>query len=34
VALAHEAEKAPGYRLLTAVIKAGCRAAIKISEKI
>ncbi len=34
VALANEAEKAPGYRVLTAVIKAGCRAAIRISEKI
>jgi ubiquinone biosynthesis monooxygenase Coq7 len=33
-ALANEAEKAPGYRLMTAVIKAGCRAAIKLSEKI
>jgi len=28
------AEQAPGYRLLSAVIKAGCRAAIKMSEKI
>jgi ubiquinone biosynthesis monooxygenase Coq7 len=34
VALANEAEQAPGYRLMTAVIKAGCRAAICISEKI
>jgi len=34
VALANEAEQAPGYRLMTAVIKAGCRAAIRISEKI
>jgi len=33
-ALANEAEKAPGYRLMTAVIKAGCRAAIRISERI
>jgi 3-demethoxyubiquinol 3-hydroxylase len=33
-ALANEAEKAPGYRLMTAVIKAGCRAAIRLSEKI
>lgn len=34
IALANEAELAPGYRLLTAVIKAGCRAAIRISERI
>jgi ubiquinone biosynthesis monooxygenase Coq7 len=33
-ALAHEAERAPGYRLLTAAIRAGCRAAIKLSERI
>jgi len=34
IALANEAEQAPGYRLMTAVIKAGCRAAIRISEKL
>jgi ubiquinone biosynthesis monooxygenase Coq7 len=34
IALANEAEKAPGYRLMQAVIKAGCRAAIRISEQI
>jgi ubiquinone biosynthesis monooxygenase Coq7 len=28
------ARDAPGYRLLSAVIQAGCRAAIKISEKV
>ncbi|MDB5448829.1 MAG: ubiquinone biosynthesis protein [Phenylobacterium sp.] len=28
------AREAPGYRLLAAVIGAGCRAAIKISEKL
>ncbi|RZJ04018.1 MAG: demethoxyubiquinone hydroxylase family protein [Brevundimonas sp.] len=28
------AREAPGYGLLSAVIKAGCRAAIKISEKV
>jgi ubiquinone biosynthesis monooxygenase Coq7 len=33
-ALANEAEQAPAYRLMTAVIKAGCRAAIKLSENI
>ncbi|MDP3379021.1 MAG: demethoxyubiquinone hydroxylase family protein, partial [Brevundimonas sp.] len=25
---------APGYRLLSSVIKAGCRAAIKVSERV
>jgi len=33
-ALAHGAKTAPGYPLLSAVIQAGCRAAIKISEKL
>jgi ubiquinone biosynthesis monooxygenase Coq7 len=33
-ALAHGAEEAAGYRLLTESIKAGCRLAIKLSEKI
>ncbi|MBN9564153.1 MAG: demethoxyubiquinone hydroxylase family protein [Alphaproteobacteria bacterium] len=33
-ALAHDAERAPGYRLLTAAIRAGCRAAIKLSERV
>jgi ubiquinone biosynthesis monooxygenase Coq7 len=33
-ALEHGAEGAPGYRLLNAAIKAGCRVAIKLSEKI
>jgi 3-demethoxyubiquinol 3-hydroxylase len=33
-AIAHGAEDAPGYRLLSATIKAGCRIAIKLSEKI
>jgi len=28
------AHEAPGYEVLTAVIKAGCRAAIKVSEKV
>ena len=31
---ANGAERAPGYRLLTAIIKTGCRAAIKISERL
>lgn len=33
-ALAEGAEGAPGYALLTAAIKAGCRVAIKLSERI
>ena len=33
-ALAHGAREAPAYPLLSAVIRAGCRAAIKISEKL
>ena len=28
------AEDAPGYRVLSSAIRAGCRAAIKIAEKI
>jgi len=34
IGLAHDAEKAPGYRLLSAAIKAGCRVAIALSERI
>jgi ubiquinone biosynthesis monooxygenase Coq7 len=33
-ALARGAEEAPGYRTLSATIKAGCRLAIKLSERI
>ena len=33
-ALANDAERAPGYRLLTGAIKAGCRVAIAVSERI
>jgi ubiquinone biosynthesis monooxygenase Coq7 len=33
-ALAHGAEQAPLYPLLSAVIRAGCRAAIRLSERI
>ena len=33
-ALDNGAEQAPGYRLLSEAIKAGCRVAIKLSEKI
>lgn len=32
--LAHGAREAPGYRWLTAAIKAGCRAAIVVSERL
>ncbi|KQY90878.1 MULTISPECIES: demethoxyubiquinone hydroxylase family protein [unclassified Brevundimonas] len=33
-AVDHGAREAPGYGLLSAVIKAGCRVAIRISEKV
>lgn len=33
IGLQHGAEQAPGYRLLSAAIKAGCKAAIRISER-
>lgn len=33
-AVAHGSREAPGYGLLSAVIKAGCRVAIKISERV
>jgi ubiquinone biosynthesis monooxygenase Coq7 len=33
-ALAHGAEDAPGYQLLSETIKAGCRLAIRLSERI
>ena len=33
-AVANGAREAPAYRLLSAVVQAGCRAAIRISEKI
>jgi 3-demethoxyubiquinol 3-hydroxylase len=34
IGLEHGAERAPGYRLMSRVIKAGCRVAIAISERI
>jgi ubiquinone biosynthesis monooxygenase Coq7 len=34
IGLEHEAELAPAYRALSAVIKAGCKVAIKVSERI
>lgn len=33
-AVAHGSREAPAHRLLSAVIKAGCRAAIRISERV
>lgn len=34
IGLQNDAEKAPGYRLLSAAIKTGCKAAIRISERL
>jgi 3-demethoxyubiquinol 3-hydroxylase len=34
IALANGAEHAPGYRLLSAAIRAGCRLAIRLSERL
>ncbi len=34
IGLANEAELTPGYRVLSAVIKAGCKVAIAISERV
>jgi len=34
IGLENEAEQAPAYRLLSAAIKAGCKIAIKVSERI
>jgi ubiquinone biosynthesis monooxygenase Coq7 len=34
IGLAFGAERAPGYRLLSGLIRAGCRAAIKLSEVV
>ena len=33
-AIAHGSREAPAYRLLSGVIKLGCKAAIKISERV
>jgi len=33
-ALANEAERAPGFRLMSAAIRAGCRVAIRLSERL
>jgi ubiquinone biosynthesis monooxygenase Coq7 len=34
IALANGAERAPGYRLLSAAIRTGCRIAIRLSERL
>ena len=34
IGLQHGAERTPGYRLLSAAIKAACRVAIRVSERI
>ena len=34
IGIAHEAEKAPGYKILSKVIELGCKTAIAISKKI
>ena len=34
IGLEHEAEQAPAYRLMSAMIKAGCKVAIKVSERV
>jgi ubiquinone biosynthesis monooxygenase Coq7 len=33
-AIAHGAEQAPAYPLMSALVRAGCRAAIRVAEKI
>lgn len=34
IGLQHGAEQAPGYRILSAAIKVGCKVAIRISERL
>ena len=34
IGLANEAEKTPGYKVLSALIKAGCKVAIAVSERV
>jgi ubiquinone biosynthesis monooxygenase Coq7 len=34
IGLANEAERAPGYRIMSAAIRAGCRLAIRLSERL
>ena len=33
-ALAHDAERAPGYAVMTGAIKAGCRAAVEVAKRV
>lgn len=34
IGLENEAEQAPGYRLISGIIKAGCKVAIAVSERV
>ena len=34
IGLEHEAELTPGYRVLAGIIKAGCKVAIAVSERV
>ena len=34
IAIEHDGQETPGYKLLKFVVQSGCKAAIKISEKI
>ena len=34
IGIAHNAENAPGYKILTKIIEVGCKTAIEISKKI
>ena len=34
IGIEHEGEQAPAYRLMSAVIKAGCKVAIAVSERV
>ena len=34
IGIAHDAESAPGYKILTKVIEIGCKTAIAVSKKI
>ena len=34
IGIAHDAEKTPGYKILSGIISLGCKAAITISKKI
>ena len=34
IGISHDAEKTPGYKILSKVIELGCKTAIKLSKKI